>query len=132
MVGTVRRVTECVLYKNFSDRSKENRENFSDYVQYSRLDMKVQPLEYKMTAGRMALACILPSPASHTLSLLCSEVLCFILVYELPAFDGRCATVVLSHFGMVYRSITSNVNSSAYSNGAGMEIDYLFPWWIRG
>jgi hypothetical protein len=125
-------VIECVLYKNFSERSKENRENFNDYARYSRLDMNVRPLEQKVTAVGMALACILPFPASHALSLLFSEVLCFILVYELPAFDGRCATVVLSHIGMVYRSITSNVNSSAYSNGAGMEIDYLFPWWIRG
>ena len=123
---------ECVLCKNFSDQSKENRENFSDYTQYSLTDTNVQPLEHKVTAGRMALACILPCPASHALSLLCSEGLCFILVYGLPAFDGRCATVVLSHIGMVYQSITSNVNSSAYSNGAGMEIDYLFPWWIRG
>ena len=55
-----------------------------------------------------------------------------LLVHEFPAFDGRCATVVLSHIGMVYQSITSNVNSSEYSNGTGMEIDYLFPWWIRG
>ena len=94
--------------------------------------MNVRPLEHKVTSGRMALACVLPSHASHALSLLCSVVLCFILVYELPAFDGRCATVILSHIGMVYWSITSNVNSSAYSNGAGMEIDYLFPWWIRG
>ena len=85
-----------------------------------------------MTAGRMVLAFIPSAPASRALSLLCSEVLCFILVYELPAFVGRCVTVVLSHIGMVYRCITSNVNSSEYSNGAGMEIDYSFPWWIRG
>ena len=64
--------------------------------------------------------------------LLCSDVACFVLVYKLPASDVRRATVVLSHSGMVYSSITSNINCSEYSNGAGMEIDYLFPWWIRG
>lgn len=74
MVGTVRRVIECVLYKNFSERSKENIEKFSDYTLYSRLDMNVRPLEHKVTAGGMTLACILPSHASHALSLLCSEV----------------------------------------------------------
>jgi hypothetical protein len=113
------------VYKNFSEQSKENRENFSYFTQYSHLDLNVRPLKHKVSAGRMAMACIFPSSASH--ALLFSEVLCFILIYEFPAFDGRCATVVLSHIGMVYQSITSNVNSSEYSNGTGMEIDYLFP-----
>jgi hypothetical protein len=122
----------CNIQEVFFERAKENLENFSDFSPVFSSRIELRPLEHSVTSGRMALVCVLPSPASLALSLPCLDVLCFIFVFELLTFDVRCAAIVLSHIGMVCWSITSNVNCSAYSSVAGMEIDYLFPWWIRG
>jgi hypothetical protein len=114
--------------QNVFEGTKENHDNFGEYVQVSLLDLTVGPLEYKATSGRMALTWIVthsdtpPPPPSP------DRTHFHYCVYELLAFDVRCATVVLNHVGRVYRSITSNVNCSEYSNEVGMEIDYLFPW----